>query len=203
MATATATADAGTGVTAPKDVKYERIVLEIPPDMSAEMEEAKELLDEALCSIPSEEDEKYEEEGEDFNADLKKVHEFSKNLLPKGFPYTACLPEDDEEILDKQIFKNYTGAVYWNDCGRDFIIDPNQPKENFQPENMANLVYHSLKPIMIHPGGEKPLTVKGLCEGVTKLKFNPGECHFLENIDIQLREIDDKEVATIVFYTGA
>ena len=32
---------------------------------------------------------------------------------------------------------------------RDFIVDPNQPKENFQPENMANLVYSSLMPLKV------------------------------------------------------
>ena len=32
---------------------------------------------------------------------------------------------------------------------RDFIVDPNQPKENFQPENMANLVYSSLTPLKV------------------------------------------------------
>ena len=41
----------------------------------------------------------------------------------------------------------FVGDVYWNECGRDFIVDPNQPKENFKPENMANLVYRSLKPL--------------------------------------------------------
>merc|ERR1719495_2327856 len=125
----------------------------------------------------------------------------SQQLLPEGFPFTAYLP-DDESVLDKQIFKNYTGAVYWNDCGRDFIIDPNQPKENFQPENMAKLVYHSLKPALIYPEGEKPITVKSLCEGVAKLKFVPGDHHILENIDIQLREIDNKDVMTVIFYTS-
>ena len=39
------------------------------------------------------------------------------------------------------------GPVYWNDCGRDFIIDPEQPKENFQPENMHKLKYTSLAPL--------------------------------------------------------
>merc|ERR1719495_3006707 len=125
----------------------------------------------------------------------------SQQLLPEGFPFTAYLP-DDESVLDKQIFKNYTGAVYWNDCGRDFIVDPNQPKENFQPENMSKLVYTSLKPIKIHEGGEKPMTARSLCEAVAKVGFNPGDHHFLENIQLQLREIDGAEAVTVVFYAG-
>jgi hypothetical protein len=38
----------------------------------------------------------------------------------------------------------------------------------------------------IHAGGEKGLTVGGLCEAVAGLKFNPGEHVYLENIDIQV-----------------
>ena len=176
-----------------KDEKYERIVLEPQPNMEKEIEEAKELLDLALCSVPNEDDEKYEEEGNEglYEKDLEEIATRTKKLLHKDFPYTAYVPSD-ETVLEKPIFKDYTGAVYWNDCGRDFIIDPNQSKENFKPENMAKLVYHSLKPIKIYEGGDKPLTVQGLCDGVAKLKFNPGDCHFLGDIDVQLRENDDK-----------
>jgi hypothetical protein len=46
-----------------------------------------------------------------------------------------------------KIFYNVAGPVYWNDCGRDFIIDPAQPKENFKPENMHKLKYSSLAPL--------------------------------------------------------
>jgi len=196
-----ATAHATDIVEVPKDVKYERIVLEPSPDMEKEIETAKDLLDSALCSMPSEDDEKYEEDGESYEKDLKDLAEKTKKLLPKEFPFTAYV--NDKSDLDKTIFSSYTGAVYWNECGRDFIVDPNQPKENFKPENMANLVYHSLRPIKLHNGGEKGLTVEGMCEAIAKLKFNPGECHFLENIDVQMREIDDKEVMTIVFFTGS
>merc|ERR1712088_1189316 len=110
--------------------------------------------------------------------------------------------KDDEEAHGDPIFATYRGPVYWNDCGRDFIVDPNQPKENFQPENMANLVYSSLTPLKVFSGGEKPLTPRALCEGVAKVKFIPGEHCFLENIQIQLREIQGEEVMTIVFYAG-
>ena len=75
-------------------------------------------------------------------------------------------------------------------------------QENFQPENMSKLVYSSLKPIKIHEGGEKPLTVRSLCEAVAKVGFNPGDHHFLENVQLQLREIEGTEAITIVFYAG-
>jgi len=206
---ATATAPNSTPVN--KNEKYERIVLEASPAMEKELEEAKDLLDRALCSMPSEDDEKYEQEDTEdeeeegsslYEKDLAAISARSKQVLPKDFPFTAYVPED-ETIMDKQVFASYTGPVYWNDCGRDFIVDPNQPKENFQPENMANLVYHSLKPLRVHEGGEKPMTVRSFVEGVTALKFIPGDHHFLENIEIQMREIDDKEVMTVVFYTGS
>ena len=41
-----------------------------------------------------------------------------------------------------------------------------------------------------------------MCEAVAKVGFNPGEHHFLENIQIQMREIDGEEAVTIVFYAG-
>merc|ERR1712080_762738 len=110
--------------------------------------------------------------------------------------------EEQEKAFDDNIFATYRGPVYWNDCGRDFIVDPTQPKENFQPENMHNLVYSSLSPLKIWEGGEKPLTPRLLCEAVARVGFAPGEHCFLENIQIQLREIDGEEVLTIIFYAG-
>ena len=68
----------------------------------------------------------------------------------------------------------------------------------------------SLTPLKIFPAGDKPLTPRTLCEGVAKVlskdfkeniwnlnillqvKFIPGEHCFLENIQIQLREIKVK-----------
>ena len=124
-------------------------------------------------------------------------------IKPKSFPYTFYIMDDKQEkAYDEAIFSNYRGSVFWNDCGRDFIVDPNQPKENFEPENMHKLVYTSLKPLKIYAGGEKALTARSLCEGVAKVGFNPGEHHFLENIQVQMREIDGEEVVTIVFYAG-
>jgi len=181
-----------------KDEHHERIVLEPSPLQTKEIEEAKDLLDEALCSIPEEEE---CEDKEEFMKETMEAVERAKKFLPKEFPFTAHMSED-ESVLDKQVFKDYTGDVYWNECGRDFIVDPNQPKENFKPENMANLVYRSLKPLRIFEGGEKSMTVRSMCEGIAKLNFKTGGCNFLENVDVQLREIDGKEVMTIVFFCG-
>ena len=110
-------------------------------------------------------------------------------IKPKTFPYTFYLmDEKQEKSYDEALFRslgefnfltnlyfsilsNYKGPVYWNDCGRDFIVDQNQPKENFEPENMHKLVYSSLKPLLIHAGGEevKPLTPRLMCEAVAKV----------------------------------
>ena len=77
-----------------------------------------------------------------------------KNLVTKRGNILCCV-------------SNYTGPVYWNDSSRDFIIDPTQPKENFQPENMHKLVYSSLAPRLVYHGDkEKPLTARNLCQGV-------------------------------------
>merc|ERR1719206_205946 len=119
----------------------------------------------------------------------RKCRKKTDALKPKDFPYTFYLMDAaQEKAFDDPIFATYRGPVYGNDCGRDFIVDPNQPKENFQPENMANLVYSSLTPLKVFSGGEKPMTPRTLCEGVAKVKFIPGEHCFLENIQIQLRE---------------
>ena len=131
--------------------------------------------------------------------------EETDKIKPKSFPYTFYLMDDKQEkSYDDTIFSSYRGPVYWNDCGRDFIVDQAQPKENFEPENMHKLVYTSLKPLKIHAGGEKekPLTARLLCEAVAKVGFNPGDHHFLENIQIQMREIEGAEAVTIVFYAG-
>ena len=138
-----------------------------------------------------------------YEDDLEEMQTKTDKIKPKSFPYTFYLmDEKQEKAYDESLFTNYKGPVFWNDCGRDFIVDPNQPKENFQPENMSKLVYSSLKPIKIHEGGEKPMTVRSLCEAVAKVGFNPGDHHFLENIQLQLREIEGTEAITIVFYAG-
>ena len=138
-----------------------------------------------------------------YEDDLEEMQTKTDKIKPKSFPYTFYIMDDKQEkAYDEAIFSNYRGSVFWNDCGRDFIVDPNQPKENFEPENMHKLVYTSLKPLKIYAGGEKALTARSLCEGVAKVGFNPGEHHFLENIQVQMREIDGEEVVTIVFYAG-
>merc|ERR1719305_546790 len=139
-----------------------------------------------MCRVPDKDDPKYKDDEEAYDDDLEEMQEKTDALKPKDFPYTFYLMDAGQE----------------KDCGRDFIVDPNQPKENFQPENMANLVYSSLTPLKVFSGGEKPLTPRSLCEGVAKAKFIPGEHCFLENIQIQLREIKGEEVMTIVFYAG-
>merc|ERR1712012_291598 len=164
-------------------VPYERIIvdLEKKPELKKELEDAADLLDYVLCRVPDPEDAKYKDDQEAYEDDLE---------------------EKQEKAFDESVFSKYKGAVFWNDCGRDFIVDPSQPKENFNPENMHKLVYTSLKPLKIHAGGEKQLTVKTLCEAVGKVGFNPGEHHFLENVQVQMREVDGEEVVTIIFYAG-
>merc|ERR1719346_21679 len=142
-----------------------------------------------MCRVPDKDDPKYKDDEEAYEDDLEEMQEKTDALKPKDFPYTFYLMDAaQEKAFDDPIFATYRGPVYWNDCGRDFIVDPNQPKENFQPENMHKLVYTSLKPLKIHAGGEKQLTVKTLCEAVGKVGFNPGEHHFLENVQVQMRE---------------
>ena len=134
---------------------------------------------------------------------MEEMQSKTDKIKPKSFPYTFYLmDEKQEKAYEDSLFTSYKGPVFWNDCGRDFIVDPNQPKENFQPENMSKLVYTSLKPIKISEGGEKSLTVRSLCESVAKVGFNPGDHHFLENVLLQLREIEGTEAITIVFYAG-
>ena len=124
-----------------------------------------------------------------YKKDLKEMQRKADKIKPKSFPYTFYLmDEKQEKAYEDSLFTSYKGPVFWNDCGRDFIVDPNQPKENFQPENMSKLVYSSLKPIKIHDGGEKPLTVRSLCEAVAKVGFDPGRYHIMESIRVELRE---------------
>lgn len=202
MATATTTVTCDTTCPAEDKEVYERIVLEASPDMEKEIQEAKDFLDFAMCRVPDETAEKYEEV--DYDEDLGNIQRKTDGIKPKNFPYTFYLiDKEHEEAFDQPIFKDYKGPVYWNDSSRDFIIDPTQPKENFQPENMHKLKYHSLAPRLVYVGDkEKPVTPRRLCEGVAALGFQPGDHCVLENIDVQMREIDGKEVVTIVFYAG-
>ena len=138
-----------------------------------------------------------------YEDDLEEMQTKTDATKPKEFPYTFYLmDEKQEKAYDEPIFSSYKGPIYWNDCGRDFIVDPNQPKENFQPENMANLIYTSLSPLKIYEGGDKPLTPKLLCEGVAKVGFVPGEHCFLENIQIQVwykLPVLNKKLSTFYF----
>merc|ERR1719370_1514089 len=139
-----------------------------------------------MCRVPDKDDPKYKDDEEAYEDDLEEMQEKTDALKPKDFPYTFYLMDAaQEKAFDDPIFATYRGPVYWNECGRDFIVDPNQPKENFKPENMANMIYYSLKPLRIVEGGEKSATIKDVCEGIAKLKFDAGDCTYLENIDIQ------------------
>merc|ERR1719192_2854038 len=118
-----------------------------------------------MCRVPDKDDPKYKDDEEAYEDDLEEMQEKTDALKPKDFPYTFYLMDAaQEKAFDDPIFATYRGPVYWNDCGRDFIVDPNQPKENFQPENMANLVYSSLTPLKVFSGGEKPLTPRTIEE---------------------------------------
>merc|ERR1712108_20620 len=189
MATANGNTTTTTIPTCPsKDaVPYDRIILDLEdrPDIKKELEAATDLLDYVLCRVPDPEDAKYKDDEDAYEDDLEEMQSKTDKVKPKSFPYTFYLmDEKQEKAYDEAIFTSYKGPVFWNDCGRDFIVDPNQPKENFQPENMSKLVYSSLKPIKIHEGGEKPMTVRSLCEAVAKVGFNPGDHPFLENIQL-------------------
>merc|ERR1719282_184626 len=114
-----------------------------------------------MCRVPDKDDPKYKDDEEAYEDDLEEMQEKTDALKPKDFPYTFYLMDAaQEKAFDDPIFATYRGPVYWNDCGRDFIVDPNQPK----------------------------------------VKFIPGEHCFLENIQIQLREIKGEECMTIIFY---
>merc|ERR1711872_1028520 len=90
-----------------------------------------------MCRVPDPEDAKYKDDEDAYEDDLEEMQTKTDKIKPKTFPYTFYLmDEKQEKAYDEEIFSNYKGAVYWNDCGRDFIVDPNQPKENFEPENM-------------------------------------------------------------------
>merc|ERR1712176_1732773 len=165
---------------------YERIILDIEDS-------------------PDPKDAKYKDDKEAYEDDLEEMQTKTDEIKPKDFPYTFYLmDEKQEKAFDDPIFSSYKGPVYWNDCGRDFIVDPKQPPENFQPENMHKLVYTSLKPLLVWAGDTEKakLTPRALSEGVARVKFLPGEHCFLENIQIQMREVDGKEAVTIVFYAG-
>jgi len=203
MATETVNGDSSCPTKDP--VPYERIIIDLEdrPDLKKEVDEATDLLDFVLCRVPDPADPKYKDDEDAYEDDLEEMQTKTDKIKPKTFPYTFYLMDaKQEKAYDEAFLTSYKGPVYWNDCGRDFIVDPKQPKENFQPENMAKLVYTSLKPIKIHEGGEKPLTAKVVCEAVAKVGFKPGDHHFLENIQLQMREIDGVQALTVVFYAG-
>ena len=93
---------------------------------------------------------------------LKKIFDFDPDptfccvAQPEPDPQTLSVNTDtvprftrglESCTLPKDFLLYVKGPVYWNDCGRDFIIDPDQPKDNFKPENMHKLKYTSLAPL--------------------------------------------------------
>ena len=97
--------------------------------------------------------------------------------------------------------RGYQGPVYWNDFRREFIIDEDQPRENFEEGN--KVTFTSLKPIKIYEEGEKRITVRSLCEAIASLGYDPGNHTFLEGIKVELRDIDGVEAITIIFVCGS
>merc|ERR1719186_1116032 len=92
-----------------------------------------------MCRVPDQDDPKYKDDEDAYEDDLEEMQTKTDAIKPKEFPYTFYLmDEKQEKAYEEPIFSNYRGPVYWNDCGRDFIVDPTQSKENFQPENMAS-----------------------------------------------------------------
>jgi len=209
MASVTAVPPCATSCPNKDSVPYERVILDLEdrPDLKKEVEDATDLLDYVLCRVPDPQDDKYKDDEDAYEDDLEEMQTKTDTVKPKNFPYTFYLmDEKQEKAYDEPLFKTYKGPIYWNDCGRDFIVDPTQPKENFEPENMSKLVYSSLAPLRVWSGGEKEgekvLNTRLLCEAVARVGFSPGEHCFLENIQVQLREINEQEVMTIVFYAG-
>ena len=179
-----------------KLVPYEKKIIGLKKrlNLKKEIKKSTDMLEYALCRYP------------DFDDDdaVDILTRKTKKLQPESFPYAFYLM--DEKAYERDIFSSYKGAVFWTDLSRDYIIAENQPEEYFEWENRHKLVTTSLKPIKIHPGGEKSMTVKEMCEAVAeavvKLGYSPGNHHFLESIMMQMREIDGEEAVTIVFYAG-
>ena len=123
--------------------------------------------------------------------------EQSLKILPKDFPYVTSGRVDEKAYKEKPIFSYYKGPVYWNDYEREVGI----------PSYALNLMQMAcpvpMKPVRIHEGGDKPLTVQGLCEAVARVGFKHVFLErpvFLEQFDLTMRKINGEEAITIVFY---
>ena len=153
-------------------------------NLKKEMKEAEDLLMSSLgikfpniAEIPNEEE-----------------MEQSLKILPKDFPYVTSGRVDEKAYKEKPIFSYYKGPVYWNDQRREVGV----------LINMMNISYPDPeKPVRIHEGGDKPLTVQGLCEAVARVSFKHVFLEkpvFLEQFDLTMRKINGEEAITIVFY---
>merc|ERR1719206_700000 len=95
-----------------------------------------------MCRVPDKDDPKYKDDEEAYEDDLEEMQEKTDALKPKDFPYTFYLMDAaQEKAFDDPIFATYRGPVYWNDCGRDFIVDPNLQRS----QGRVNKVGHVLR----------------------------------------------------------
>ena len=200
-----------------KDKPYELRIADISarPDIQREIREATQILNAALCQSPFdglvEEEPSIDEEGwihfkeptvDSLVEELaEKCSIQTEKIAPESFPYIFYIM--CEGHYNMEVFKFYRGPVYWNIITREFMMDDDQPVENYEPENEDKLIFNGLKPIKIYEGGEEPFTVRKLVEEVAKLDYNPGDHRFLENIFIDLRQLDGEPAMTIMFFCGS
>ena len=203
MATATSDTSSATSCPTKDPVPYKKIKVDLKkrPGIKKELKVAQDFLNYVMCRFPDDEDPKYEDGIVAFEDDFDKIALKTNKIKPEAFDYTFYLI--DEKAYDDAIFTSYKGDIYWNDFGREYILDPNQPIENFEYKNRHKVVYSSLKPLKIFAAGDKPLTPRLLCVAVAKLGYDTGDHCFLEEIKIEMREIDGKEAVTIVFMCGS
>lgn len=180
-------------------VPYKKKVLNVKnkPELKKHIRETKQMLKYALCRYPQQG--KHFGYGEAYERALDQIQSRTEKMMPEDFPYTFYLIDEDD--YEEELLRGYRGPVYWNDFGREFIIDEDQPIENYQEGN--KVTFTSLKPIKIFDEGEKKVTVRSLCEAVASVRYDPGNHTFLEGIKVELREIDGVEAITIIFECGS
>ena len=185
------------------------------PDIEREIREATQILNSALCQSPFDdievEEPSIDEEGWvhfkeptiDPLAELfaEKCSIQTEKLAPDSFPYNFYIM--CETLYNMKVFSHYRGPVYWNIITREFMMDDDQPIENYEPGNEDKLIFNGLKPIRIYEGGKEPFTARKLVEEVAKLDYNPGDHRFLEHIHVELRELDGEPAMTIMFMCGS
>lgn len=199
-----------------KDNPYERRIVDTSarPDIQREIREATQILSSALCQSPFDdliEEPSIDEEGwvhfkeptvDSLVEELaEKCSLQTEKIAPESFPYIFYIM--CEGHYNMEVFKFYRGPVYWNIITREFMMDDDQPVENYEPENEDKLIFNGLKPIKIYEGGEEPFTARKLVEEVAKLDYNPGDHRFLEHIHVELRDLDGEPAMMIMFMCGS